>query len=75
MSQQPTPNILEIEEAFKEVFPEENLRDVEFVSEEERTVLTLHSDIRPLRAIKTRTYAHQPGQSYKELFEKTPHLD
>ena len=72
---QPTPNIVEIEEAFKEVFPGENLRDVEFISEEERTVLTLHSDVPPTRAIKTRTYAHFPSQSYKELFEKTPHLD
>jgi len=68
------PNLAEIEEAFHCKFPNEKLRDINYTIEEDRTVLTIHSDLPPTRAIKTRTYAHYPGQTYQELFEKTASL-
>jgi len=70
----PKPNIIDLEAAFREVFPIEKLRDANFTIEGERTIITLHSEIPPTRGIKTRTYAHYSG-SYKELFENTPELD
>ena len=72
--QQPIPNISDIDAAFREVFSAEKLVDVEFISEKERTVLTVHS-ILTGGDRKIRTYAHYPNQTYKELFEKTPHLE
>lgn len=69
------PNLLEIEEAFKEAFPHELLRDVEFTMDSERVILTFHSDLPPTRMIKTRTYAQYPGQDMKEILKNLPSLD
>lgn len=70
----PKPNIMDLEEAFREVFPIEKLKDVEFKVDGERVIITLHSELPPTRGIKARTYAHYSG-SYKDLFLNTPELD
>lgn len=70
----PKPNVLDLEEAFREVFPLEQLKDAEFTRDGERVIITLHSELPPTRGIKTRTYAHYSG-SYKDLFLNTPELD
>lgn len=70
----PKPNVLDLEEAFREVFPLEKLKDAEFTKDGERVIITLHSELPPTRGIKTRTYAHYSG-SYKDLFLNTPELD
>jgi len=70
----PKPNILDLEAAFREVFPNEKLNDAEFKLDGERVIITLHSELPPTRGIKTRTYAHYSG-TYQELFLNTPELD
>jgi len=74
------PNLKEIEEAFKAVFPNEKLRDVTYTPQDDRVVLTVHSEGSEQRGEdhitfkKSRTYEYTPGNSYKELFANTPHL-
>jgi len=74
------PNLKDIEEAFKDVYPNEKLTDVTYTPQEDRVVLTIHSEGVEQRGEdhitfkKTRTYECQPGANYKALFANTPTL-
>lgn len=74
MEEQEVPNLEELHEAFKGVFAKEQLLEVEYACEKDRTILAFTSLLENGER-QIRRYAHTPGVSYHHLLVNTPHLD